>query len=59
MIALGCVVPFVLMLAGAALGAWAGGDRGGLIGLVAGFLIGAAAMGFALWTFEKARDRSP
>ena len=57
MIAIGCVVPFVLMLAGAAIGAAIGDERGGLIGLVAGFLIGAAAMGISLWLFERARNR--
>ena len=56
MLAIGCIVPFVLMLAGAGIGAAFGGDRGGLIGLVAGFLIGAAAMGIGLWTFERARN---
>ena len=57
MLALGCFIPFVLTLIGAAIGAYLGGDRGGLIGMVAGFLIGAAAMAFALWTFERARNR--
>jgi hypothetical protein len=57
MVAIGCFIPFVLMLAGAGIGAATGGDRGGLIGLVAGFLIGAAAMGTALWAFERARNR--
>lgn len=57
MAALGCVIPFVLMLLGAGIGAASGGDRGGLIGLVSGFLIGAALMAFAYWTFERARNR--
>ena len=57
MIAIGCAVPFVLMLAGAAIGAAIGGDRGGLIGLVTGFVIGTAAMGISLWLFERARNR--
>ena len=57
MLAIGCIVPFVLMLAGAGIGAAIGGDRGGLIGLVAGFLIGGAIVAVALWTFERARNR--
>jgi hypothetical protein len=57
MVAVGCIVPFILMLLGAGIGAWTGGDRGGLIGLVAGFLIGAAVMALGFWSFERARNR--
>ena len=57
MVAIGCVIPFVLMLLGAAIGAAIAGDRGGLWGLVAGFLIGAACMALAYWIFERARNR--
>lgn len=57
MVAIGCVIPFVLMLLGAGIGAAIAGDRGGLWGLVIGFLIGAAAMALAYWTFERARNR--
>jgi hypothetical protein len=57
MAAIGCVIPFLLMLAGAAIGAATAGDRGGLIGLVAGFLIGALVMALAYWSFQRARNR--
>jgi hypothetical protein len=55
--ALGCLIPFVLTILGAAVGGVWGGSRGGIWGAVAGLVIGIVAMFAAFWGFERARNR--
>ncbi|HSZ94603.1 MAG TPA: hypothetical protein VK822_35070 [Acetobacteraceae bacterium] len=54
--ALGCLIPFVLMIVGAAAGGAIGGTRPAIWGGVAGFVIGLLCALLALRVFERARD---
>lgn len=57
MLAIGCLIPLVLMAVGA-VGGWAiGGQRGSIIGAVAGAAIGGAAMVALAWGWEKIVSR--
>jgi hypothetical protein len=57
MIAIGCLLPFVLMIAGALLGAAYGGTHAGMIGLVAGLVLGIAGAIGMIWAFARAENR--
>ena len=54
--ALGCLIPFVLMIVGAAVGGAIGGTRPAIWGGAAGFVIGLLGALLALKVFERARD---
>ncbi|MGH7077459.1 MAG: hypothetical protein ACREFU_05105 [Acetobacteraceae bacterium] len=57
MTAIGCLAPFILMIAGAAIGAAVGGTHGGLIGLIGGFVVGViAGVGF-FWGLARLEQR--
>jgi hypothetical protein len=49
MLALGCLAPFVLMIAGAAIGAGVGGAHGGTVGVIAGFVAGCVIAVGLMW----------
>lgn len=56
MVAIGCLLPFVLMIVGALAGAAVGGTHAGLIGMIAGIalgIVGAIAMVWGLARAEK------
>ena len=57
MMAVGCLIPMVLMIGGAVVGGVAGGTHAAILGLVAGGAIGGAAMAALLWGFERIRSR--
>ena len=57
MLALGCLVPIVLIVAGAAAGGAIAGSHAALLGAVAGAVVGAVAMVGVLWGFDRIRDR--
>lgn len=59
MAAIGCLLPLLLLFAGAALGGVAGGGTGGLWGGAAGLVIGLIAMAVVLKLFEQARQNWP
>ena len=54
--ALGCLIPFVLLIVGAAVGGVIGGTRPAIWGAAAGFAIGLLGALIALRLFERARD---
>ncbi|MGC1412399.1 MAG: hypothetical protein WA864_26065 [Acetobacteraceae bacterium] len=54
--ALGCLIPFVLMIVGAAAGGAIGGTRPAIWAGVAGFVVGLLGALLALKVFERARD---
>jgi hypothetical protein len=57
MLAVGCLIPFVLMLAGAFAGGVIGSGHAGVIGAVTGGVIGTIAMIALLMGFERIRGR--
>ena len=57
MVALGCLVPIVLIVAGAAAGGVIAGSHAALLGAIAGAVVGAVAMVGVLWGFDRIRDR--
>jgi len=57
MVALGCLIPIVLIIAGAGAGGAIGGSHAAMLGAIAGATIGAIAMVAMLWGFERIRDR--
>lgn len=57
MTAIGCLAPFVLMIAGAAIGAAVGGTHGGLLGLIAGFVVGIIAGAGFFWGLARLERR--
>ncbi len=57
--ALGCLIPFVLMIAGAGVGGAVGGSRYAIWGGIAGFAIGLLGALVGLRLFERARDGPP
>jgi hypothetical protein len=57
--AIGCLIPFVLLIVGAGIGGAIGGTTVAIWGGVAGFAIGLAGALVALRMFERARDRLP
>lgn len=56
MAALGCLLPFVLLFAGAILGGLSGSTSDGLWGGVAGLAVGVVGMLVVLWLFSRARE---
>lgn len=59
MVAIGCLLPLVLMAGGAVVGGVFGGTTAGLWGAAGGFAIGLILMLAALRMFERARDDLP
>ncbi|HEY2621484.1 MAG TPA: hypothetical protein VGI78_29400 [Acetobacteraceae bacterium] len=57
--AIGCLVPFVLLLVGAGIGGVIGGTKFAIWGGVAGFAIGLVGALLALRAFERARNSLP
>jgi tellurite resistance protein TehA-like permease len=57
--ALGCLIPFVLLIVGAAIGGAIGGTRPAIWGGVAGFAIGLLCALVALRLFERAKNSLP
>jgi hypothetical protein len=57
MLAVGCLLPLVLMIAGAAVGGIVGGSHDTIWGGLAGAIIGTAGMLALVWGFEKIRSR--
>jgi len=57
MAALGCMVPFVLMIIGAFVGAAIGGNHAGGIGLVVGLGLGVLAAGGMFWGLARLERR--
>jgi hypothetical protein len=57
--ALGCLIPFVLLIVGAGIGGAIGGTAYAIWGGVIGLAIGSLAAFLALRTFERARDDMP
>lgn len=57
MLAVGCLIPFVLIVAGA-VGGWAlGGHTDAILGAIAGGVVGVAAMVALAWGWEKVVSR--
>jgi hypothetical protein len=59
MVAIGCLIPFVLMATGAAAGGLLGGMTAGLWGCAGGFTVGLIAMVALLGMFERAKGDLP
>ena len=57
--ALGCLIPFVLLIVGAGIGGAIGGTSYAIWGGVAGFVVGLIGALAALRLFERARDSLP
>jgi len=57
--ALGCLIPFVLLIVGACIGGAIGGTTYAIWGGVAGFVIGVAGAVAGLRLFERSRDSLP
>ena len=57
MVAVGCLVPIVLVIAGAALGGVIEGSHAAMLGAIAGAVVGAVAMIAVLWGFDRIRSR--
>ena len=55
MLAVGCLIPFVLVGIGAALGSYLGADQGGYWGAGAGFAAGLLIVGIMFWGLERFR----
>ena len=55
MLAIGCLIPFVLIGIGAALGSYLGADRGGYWGAGAGFAAGLVIVAVLFWALERFR----
>ena len=55
MLAVGCLVPVVLTIAGAGVGAYVGGAHGGVVGALAGLVGGVVLTLGGLWTLDRAR----
>jgi hypothetical protein len=56
MLAVGCLIPIVLMIAGAAAGGVIAGTHAAMLGAIAGAVIGVAAMLGILWGFDRIRN---
>ncbi len=57
MLAVGCMIPFVLIVAGA-IGGWAlGGQADSVIGAIAGGVVGVIAMAALAWGWDKIVSR--
>jgi hypothetical protein len=54
--AVGCLIPFLLLLVGGGIGGALGGTKDAFWGAGAGFVIGLLAAVVALRLFERARD---
>jgi hypothetical protein len=59
MAAIGCMIPIVLLVAGAAAGGIAGGTTAGLWGGAIGFGVGVILLLILLWLFDRARNTMP
>jgi len=59
MAAIGCLLPFVLLVAGGAVGGVIGGTRDSILGAAIGAVVGLAAMMVMLRWFERARGDLP
>ena len=59
MIAIGCLLPFVLLVAGAVIGGTVGGTPDGIWGAAIGGAIGLVAMLLMLRWFERMRANWP
>jgi hypothetical protein len=59
MLAIGCLLPLVLMILGGLLGAWLGGGTQPPIwwGVGIGFVVGGAGRAGLLWGFERISGR--
>lgn len=57
MTALGCLLPFGLLIAGAVIGALVGGEQGGMIGLIAGFAVGIVLSVGLVWGLAQLERR--
>ena len=57
MLAVGCLIPIVLMIAGAVVGGVVSGGHDAVWGGLAGAAIGLVAMLALLWGFERIRNR--
>jgi hypothetical protein len=57
--AIGCMVPFVILIVGAGIGGAIGGTTFAVWGGLAGFAIGLLGALAALRAFERARDNLP
>lgn len=56
MAAVGCLIPLLLMIGGAAIGGAIGGRTAGVWGGGVGLVVGIAAMLWVLWLFGRARN---
>lgn len=57
--ALGCLIPFVLLIVGVGIGGAIGGSAYAIWGGVAGFVIGLLGGLLALRIYDRARDNLP
>jgi len=53
MLAIGCLIPVVLAIAGGAVGFTIGSTAAGLWGGAAGFAVGVVALVAVVWAFER------
>jgi hypothetical protein len=53
MLAIGCLIPFVTLVLGAAIGAYVGGDHGGYWGAGIGFAAGLALAAIGLFLLDR------
>jgi len=59
MLAVGCLIPLVLIVVGGAAGWAIGGQHDELVGAAGGGVIGVAAMIALVWGWERIRNRDP
>jgi hypothetical protein len=57
MLAIGCLIPVVLLIGGALAGAGLGGSRDAAIGAGVGLISGLVIMAALLWGWERIRTR--
>jgi hypothetical protein len=57
MLAIGCLMPLVLLAAGGVLGSFAAGTHGGIWGSIIGFASGCGVLLGLLWALERVRQR--
>jgi hypothetical protein len=57
MLAIGCLLPLILLAAGGGIGIAAGSTAAGVWGGAAGFIVGCVALVGLLWGFERIKNR--
>jgi hypothetical protein len=56
-LAVGCLMPLLLLALGSVIGAWAAGTHGGIWGGIIGFAAGCGVLLGLLWAIEQVKER--